>query len=51
MTYKFANLFKRDSMGVELLKINCGDFNFAPDLTDLKKAADFIESKIKGARI
>ena len=35
-------------IGVELLKVNCGDFNFAPKPEDLKAAADFIQNKVEG---
>ena len=31
---------------VELLKIDCADFNFAPSRDDLIKAANFMDSKI-----
>merc|ERR1711953_390539 len=34
-------------IGVELLKVNCGDFNFAPKAEDLKAAADFIQNKVE----
>ena len=32
--------------GVEMKRINCGDFNFVPSKTELKDAADFIQHKI-----
>ena len=34
------------SHGVEMKRINCGDFNFVPSKTELKEAADFIQDKI-----